>query len=334
MRTAGAATFRSLEPARLTVTPGVPRTVKLAFVGEVASHKKHSSAVTGVALVSGKDRFRIVSSSLDRTLETWVPGSDGDAMVKLSSPARCLAASADGMILASSGGNSAPPFEFGVQLWNGFTGKPQGEPVLQDSRQFTTALAVTGDGKRLLATTKREVVLWDIDGKSAKVLEGPGTTKVATVAFDPLGKWALTGDGDGFLTLWSVTEARQVKRLIALSPGSSGGIHAVVFTANGFASVGDDNIIRLWDLTTFKARELPVQPKPVKSLAASKDGKRLLSGSEDGKVKLWSVVDGTLTYTFAGHADSVNAIAFTPDGRGAVSGGTDQTVRLWRLPFE
>ena len=93
-------------------------------------------------------------------------------------------------------------------------------------------------------------------------------------------------------------------------------------------------MIRLWDAATLEAREVPARQKAVRSLAVSPDGKRLLSGGEDGTVKLWSVADGAPLYTLTGHSGAVNGVCFTPDGAGAASAGADRTVRLWRLPVE
>src|ERR1019366_958733 len=51
------------------------------------------------------------------------------------------------------------------------------------------------------------------------------------------------------------------------------------------------------------------------SVAFSRDGKLLLSGSADKKVKLWNVANEALVKTFAQSNHSVMSVAFNPDGK-------------------
>ncbi len=64
------------------------------------------------------------------------------------------------------------------------------------------------------------------------------------------------------------------------------------------------------------------------SLSFSPDGKIIVSGSEDGTVKLWRQ-NGTLMRTLSGHKDKVNSATFSPDGKIIASGSQDGTVKLW-----
>src|SRR5215470_16487723 len=50
------------------------------------------------------------------------------------------------------------------------------------------------------------------------------------------------------------------------------------------------------------------------SLAFSRDGRAMVTGSLDGTVKLWDTVSGLLIRTFFGHSASVQSVAFSPDG--------------------
>ncbi|EGJ34237.1 MULTISPECIES: caspase family protein [Moorena] len=67
----------------------------------------------------------------------------------------------------------------------------------------------------------------------------------------------------------------------------------------------------------------------VTDIAFSPDGKQILSGSDDGKVRLWNTETGQLIHTLEGHTDDVTDIAFSPDGKQILSGSDDRTVRLW-----
>jgi WD40 repeat protein len=67
----------------------------------------------------------------------------------------------------------------------------------------------------------------------------------------------------------------------------------------------------------------------VLSMRFSRDGKKLVTASEDGKVRIWSVPDWKLLQTLSGHQGPVRWAEFSPDGQQVVSGGEDQTVRIW-----
>ena len=59
-----------------------------------------------------------------------------------------------------------------------------------------------------------------------------------------------------------------------------------------------------------------------------KDGKLVMSGSDDSTVKLWDSVTGAARCTLNGHSGSVAAVAFSPGGKLVASAG-DLNVRLY-----
>jgi WD40 repeat protein len=69
----------------------------------------------------------------------------------------------------------------------------------------------------------------------------------------------------------------------------------------------------------------------VNSAAFSRDGAFVLTGSDDGTLKLWDIASARLVRTFTGHKGKVLDVALSPDGARALSGGEDRTIRLWEI---
>ncbi len=59
------------------------------------------------------------------------------------------------------------------------------------------------------------------------------------------------------------------------------------------------------------------------------DGK-LISGSEDKTIKVWSIISGELEKTIEGHNDYVRVVLALSDGRVA-SAGRDNQLKIWNL---
>jgi WD40 repeat protein len=67
----------------------------------------------------------------------------------------------------------------------------------------------------------------------------------------------------------------------------------------------------------------------VNSVAFSRDGQQVVSGSSDDTVRLWDARSGKCLQTLKGHKGWVYSVAFSRDGQQVVSGSSDDTVRLW-----
>lgn len=71
----------------------------------------------------------------------------------------------------------------------------------------------------------------------------------------------------------------------------------------------------------------------VRCLDVSPDGKWVVTGGSDRRLKLWPFADGkpadNPTYDIEAHTGWVEAVTFSPDGKFLLTGGADMAVKVW-----
>lgn len=183
---------------------------------------------------------------------------------------------------------------------------------------------------------KETVQLWDnANDKMTKSLEGH-TNSINNLAFSPDGGTLATSSFDGTIRFWQISNGELVHTLgnntspsitaMAFSPNNQ---YLAVGTANGTLKLLDiDNGEPLWSIPIGNGGPLRVGVDPfawisrpyfdvVWSVEFSPYDSTLVTGSESGAVRVWSVSDGKKEYEpqvpnqkLAG----VWSVAFSPDG--------------------
>jgi WD40 repeat protein/serine/threonine protein kinase len=67
----------------------------------------------------------------------------------------------------------------------------------------------------------------------------------------------------------------------------------------------------------------------VYAAAFSPDGKRLVSGGQDGRLVCWDLPTRRVTAAWRAHDDCVNTVSFSQDGRLLVTGSCDKSLKVW-----
>ncbi|KAI0564639.1 TFIID subunit TAF5 NTD2 [Gracilaria domingensis] len=97
-----------------------------------------------------------------------------------------------------------------------------------------------------------------------------------------------------------------------------------------------DSSLRIWDAKNVESgggghgtNRLIGHSGPVYTVDWTKCGRFVLSGSEDGSLRLWSADYRTDIFCYKGHNYPVWSAAFSPLDHYFVSGGHDRTARVW-----
>ena len=90
-------------------------------------------------------------------------------------------------------------------------------------------------------------------------------------------------------------------------------------------------MIKLWDLSTFADARTIITQRPIEAIAVSPDGRRLASGADDGRMRMYDASNGRELWSLDPLPAPVRALAFSPDGRYLAVAGDEPKVRLWDL---
>ena len=236
-------------------------------------------------------------------------------------------------------------------------GDPRARSLLLASQ--TSALATVVDGHQgavydvatnsrgLVASASydRTVRLWQEDGAGmpsevGRPLSGHRSW-VTSVEFTADGNTLLSGDGDGVVRVWDVTDpAHAIPKGPPLT-GPDGAVYQIAVrpeadgTSRWIATAGDDHAARLWNLDTGQSVTLAGHQDALRSIAFSPDGRTLVTGSDDATAILWDTTDPERAHQLGpplgGYGSTVHAVAFSPDGSLLATGSDDQTLRLWSI---
>ncbi|MBK9715198.1 MAG: WD40 repeat domain-containing protein [Kouleothrix sp.] len=281
----------------------------------------------------------------DPTSLALLPGALSGPVGALSS----LAFSADGATLAGGGEDAA------IAVWDVAGRKARGDRLVGHAGAIS-GLVWSDDGARLLSSSADGTArVWSVAGREQlSVLRG-GSAGIAAAAWDSREERIMAAGLDGELRLYAASlddlialaqtrttrqlDPQELSRALggALSPGTSPTSLPASATAGPPPQVTKEPVATVAPGAIETPAPLPSwaqvlqlkHPSGVRGAAFSPDGKLIATASEDGRVRLWSAADGSLTSTLVGHTDVVGAVAFSPDGRLLASASDDNTARLW-----
>jgi WD40 repeat protein len=170
----------------------------------------------------------------------------------------------------------------------------------------------------------------------------PGVNPIYSVALSYDGQYAACGRANQVFT-YHLPTRRLVTRLTdpaILDSGIYGQpgiahldmVQSLAFHPSGeLLASGGYKEVKLWRRPT-NVRSLNVATdSPVAAMAASPDGRLLVTGGADHAIWLWDLETGNARNVLRGHSGAVTALQFTADGLKLVSGSADKSLRVWNL---
>jgi WD40 repeat protein/tetratricopeptide (TPR) repeat protein len=154
-----------------------------------------------------------------------------------------------------------------------------------------------------------------------------------TVEFSSDGSSVLTYGAGKPAQLWDAATGEA--RAFPLGQPSRDGVWAVAIQPDGrivqVVSAGNSgNVVRFRDGTTGKFIGPPLTHRGhIYQPVFSRDGRILLTPSDDGTARLWDAANGQPIGLPLRHPGGIRTAAFSPDGRTILTGCFDGTAQLW-----
>ncbi len=316
----------------------LPATVNPVYALAVSPHGEYVAAgrANQIFIYSVPTKQAVSRLTDPALLEQGVYKNPGVAHLDI---VQSLAFSPDGKWLASGGYRT-------VKLWQRPSNSQLGK--LEGIEGEPQSLAVSPDGKlAAIGEAGGKVKLFDIAaGKPTKTFEGH-SGPVTGVAFSSDGALLATGSQDKTFRVFNIADGKELGKVETPAP-----VNAVAFVLENkqIATGHADNKVLTWHLPGTEpatpegekpeGENADAGPKPIKDFAGHGGpisglvsiaaGAQMLSGSNDGTLRLWDAAGGNMLRQY-NHGAPITAIAVSPDGQKVASASNNNTAKIFRF---
>ncbi len=196
-----------------------------------------------------------------------------------------------------------------------------------------SSLAISPDNRILVSVSGEDwtIKIWDLEQGTLIKDIGEDVGPVTTVAFEPRGKFFVTGaiGNDRTIKFWD----SKTLKLLKTSPQQPGFIYSLGFTSDGRQLVAAvRNFVKAWNLSTDKERwTVRATSLDLNQVVVSPDNRLLAIASREGNVVIMNINQGKRLATLTGHQGWVQSVSFSPDGKTLYSGAEDKIVKIWDM---
>ncbi len=202
--------------------------------------------------------------------------------------------------------------------------------VLRLKEDLALTVEFSPDGTALLIATDTGVVgiLPLRNGAALRPLPASGS-KAERAYYSADGTRVVAASRDGALRIWSSAGGAPTV-LPAGTPLNAGAVSPV---DSSVAAVDEDGYLRIWELDQPRSRprKILVDRESLFSVRFSADGQRIVTGSENGVLRVMDVRGGPPLAELRGHFGPISDAAFLRGDDDVVSVGYDGTLRRWNL---
>ena len=179
----------------------------------------------------------------------------------------------------------------------------------------------------------KNIKIWDTENGSSKGELIGHNKDVTTIKWSNDGSYFGSGSADKTIKLWDLKSLKEICTIPTLGYGPINDISLLNTGEMLIVAAGHvDGNITIWDAqrkSLFTEIKENSQGKEVRTICFSPDGKYLISGGFDNKIKIYDILNTFNLASELEHNDKVVSVKWHPDLPIIVSTSADKTARIW-----
>ena len=283
---------------------GTARIWEVATGNQIVTFNSPLGAVTSASFSPSGKQVVITAPA------AWVEFRDiiSGKITRLPTEATFAAFSQDGRRVVT-----APETGYEVSVWDTGTGRLL--TTLEGHNYTVSTAQFSPDGKRIVTASRdRTSRVWDLESNNKSIVLAGHQNVVNYASFSPDGTQVITASNDKTARIWDADTGKE----IAVLRGHEAWLTSAVFSSDGkrIATAGSwEGTVRIWSARTNKMPIKLEAKSPQTNLVFSRDGKYLLTDSDE--VQVWDTATRTEVSVLSNADRSWHhgAPEFSQDGR-------------------
>ncbi|NJM23326.1 MAG: WD40 repeat domain-containing protein [Richelia sp. SM1_7_0] len=299
----------------------------------------HCGSINAIA-VTYNNKY-VISASDDTTLIVWDFYS-GRELLKLSghtASVNAVVITPDDKYIISGSSDKT------IKIWDLATGKSL--VTLTGHSDSVNAVIVTPDGRQIIsASSDSTIKLWNMKNMNEEHSLTCNGKSLNSVTITPNGKHIVfnsnylerldcrTKISSDYLNVYNI-QTKKIKKILSNLSIEQKFSQSIAITPDSLNAISSSyNIIYIRNIENGdEIIRLLGHNDSVNTIAASSNGKYIISGSSDKTIRVWNLK--TKEYLILkGHTEAVNSVIVSYDSRYCLSASGDKTIKIWNIETE